>query len=228
MWPNQRKVSSQWMSTCILAFHPNNVDLRDRVARSRAQALSSQPRIVPLPEDDDDKDNDSDDSDKKSKMSFSYWGADKMTVVQRPVIKTRMGANPRKGLAMASYQRVSSANAKFGTRLVSDSTSPIARPVSRRTMQSNPPIRRPPPSSEEGPNYARSTATRAAWDQGTRTTTPASIKSRVRNTSQNSAATRMTTATTNAKGLASPAPSNDSGVGLYGQIIANDPEFSQA
>ena len=173
--------------------------------------LSSQPRIMPLPEDDDEKDNDSDDSDKKSKMSFSYWGADKMTVVQRPVLKTRMGANPRKGLAMASYQRVSSANAKFGTRLLSDSTSP--RPVSRRTMQSNPSVRRP----DDGPNYARSTATRAAWDQGSRAaTTPASIKSRARNTSQNSAATRNTTATSNAKGLASPAPSNDSGVGLYG------------
>lgn len=199
----------------------------DRVARSRAQALSSQPRIVPLPEDDEEKDNDSDDSDKKSKMSFSYWGADKMTVVQRPVIKTRMGANPRKGLAMASYQRVSSANAKFGTRLVSDSSSPNGRPVSRRTIQSNPPVRRPPHSSEEGPNYARSTATRPAWDQGSRTTTPASIKSRARNTSQNSAATRMTTtATANAKGLASPAPSNDSGVGLSGQI--HDPEFDLA
>jgi hypothetical protein len=164
---------------------------------------------MPLPEDDDEKDNDSDDSDKKSKMSFSYWGADKMTVVQRPVLKTRMGANPRKGLAMASYQRVSSANAKFGTRLLSDSASP--RPVSRRTMQ-GPTIRRP----DDGPNYARSTATRPAWDQGSRTTTPASVKSRARNTSQNSAATRNTTATSNAKGLASPAPSNDSGVGLYG------------
>ncbi|KAF8628343.1 hypothetical protein AX15_003884 [Amanita polypyramis BW_CC] len=205
----------------------------EEVARSRAQALSSQPRIVPLPDDGEDRDNDSDDSDKKSKMSFSYWGADKMTVVQRPVLKTRMGANPRRGLAMGSYQRVSSANAKFGTRLVSDSTSPTARPASRRTMASSPVVRRPLPTSEDGPNYARSTATRPAWDQGTRTTShnataPPSLKSRTRNTSQTSAATRSTMTTTNAKGLASPAPSNDSGVGLYGQIISNDPELSRA
>ncbi|KAF8636497.1 hypothetical protein AX17_003312 [Amanita inopinata Kibby_2008] len=202
----------------------------EEVARSRAQVLFSQPRIVPLPDDDDDdKDNDSDDSDKKSKMSFSYWGADKMTVVQRPVLKTRMGANPRRGLAMASYQRVSSANAKFGTRLVSGSGSPATRPASRRTMTASPTIRRPLP--DEGPNYARSTATKAAWDQGTRATTvndsvtSASLKTRTRNTSQTSAATRTTA--TNAKSLASPAPSNDSGVGLYRQIIANDPDLSQ-
>ncbi|KAK2466986.1 hypothetical protein APHAL10511_001244 [Amanita phalloides] len=200
----------------------------DEVARSRAQALSSQPRIVPMPDDDEDKDNDSDDSDKKSKMSFSYWGADKMTVVQRPILKTRMGANPRKGLALASYQRVSSANAKFGTRLMSDSTSPIARPVSRRTTAGSPSIRRPPPSSEEGPNYARSTANRPAWDQGSRSTAPPSIKSRTRNTSQTSAATRATMTTANVKGLASPAPSNDSGVELYGQIMANDPDLTKA
>ncbi|PFH50657.1 hypothetical protein AMATHDRAFT_47686 [Amanita thiersii Skay4041] len=209
----------------------------DEVARSRAQALSSQPRIVPLPDDDEDNDDDdSDDSDKKSKMSFSYWGADKMTVVQRPILKTRMGANPRRGLAMASYQRVSSANAKFGTRLVSDSHSSVARPGSRRAMTASPAVRRPPPSSDEGPSYARSTATKPAWDQGTRTTTTgqstavsASLKSRTRNTSQTSAATRTTAnASANAKGgLASPAPSTDSGVGLYGQIIANGPELSQ-
>lgn len=202
----------------------------EEVARSRAQALSSQPRLVPLPdEEDDDKDNDSDDSDKKSKMSFSYWGADKMTVVQRPVIKTRIGANPRRGLAMASYQRASSANAKFGTRLMSDNSSPSARPASRRATVS-PPARRTPMSSDDGPNYARSTANRPAWDQGTKTISPgaSSIKSRARNTSQTSAATRATATTANAKGLASPAPSNDSGVGLYGPIIANDPDLSQA
>jgi hypothetical protein len=201
----------------------------DEVARSRAQALSAQPRVIPLPDDDEDKDNDSDDSDKKSKMSFSYWGADKMTVVQRPIVKTRVGANPRKGLALASYQRVSSANAKFGTRLPSESTSPTGRPASRRTTGS-PAVRRPPQSPEERPNYARSTATRPAWDHGTKAAghniTAPSIKSRVRNTSQTSAATRATATTANAKGLASPAPSNDSGVGLYGQIIANDPDLS--
>ena len=43
-----------------------------------------------MPDDDEDG-GDSDDSDRKSKMSFSYWGADKITV-QKPVIKARGGA----------------------------------------------------------------------------------------------------------------------------------------
>jgi len=44
-------------------------------------------------------------------MSFSYWGADKVTV-QKPVIKGRPGINPRRGGGVASYGRESSANAQ--------------------------------------------------------------------------------------------------------------------
>ena len=99
----------------------------------RAQALSSQPKIIPLP-DDDERDNgdDSDDSDKKSKMSFSYWGADKVTV-QKPVLKGRAVVATRRGGGVASYGRESSANAKFGTRLVSDGST-HTRPASRRVQ----------------------------------------------------------------------------------------------
>ena len=62
----------------------------------------------------------SDDSDRKSKMSFSYWGADKVTV-HKPVIKGRTtpGLSRKGSGAPSSYGRESSANAKFGSRLVS-------------------------------------------------------------------------------------------------------------
>jgi len=62
------------------------------VVRSRAQIHSAvQPRIVPMPDDDEEEEvGDSDDSDRKSKMSFSYWGADKVTL-QKPMAKHRPG-----------------------------------------------------------------------------------------------------------------------------------------
>ena len=210
----------------------NDVDILiiilNSMATSRAQALSSQPRIVPLPDDDErENDDDSDDSDKKSKMSFSYWGADKVTV-QKPVLnKTRTSISPRRGGAVhvASYGRESSANAKFGTRLVSDGSS-SARPASRRTQVATPVSRRPAPS-DEGPNYARATITRPAWDTSTRTPIPANPAKRTRNPSQASPATR-TPLTAPKSPIASPAPSEDSGVGLYRQMLANDPSFNNS
>ena len=57
------------------------------VAKSRQQVHSGvQPRIVTLPDDDEDDGGESDDSDRKSKMSFSYWGADKVTI-HKPAVK---------------------------------------------------------------------------------------------------------------------------------------------
>ena len=189
--------------------------------------LSSQPRIIPMPDDDDRGGDDSDDSDKKSKMSFSYWGADKITV-QKPMLKGRAlaGVNARKGNITASYGRESSANAKFGTRLVSDGSSHSHRPSSRR-QTSTPTSRRPAPS-EEGPNYARATITRPAWDASTRAPVP---YKRQRNTSQPSTTSKTPTSQSTppaTKGpLASPAPSEDSGVGLlYRQMLANDPSLN--
>jgi hypothetical protein len=175
-----------------------------------------------MPEDDEDGEIDSDDSDRKSKMSFSYWGADKVTL-QKPLAKHRPGpgglSSRRNGPAIPSgYSRESSANAKFGNRLVSaDSTLAAARPSSRRTVT---PSRRPA-TSDEG-HSVKVTVTRPAWDGSTRTPAiSAQSTKRSRNTSQNSAATRTTTAPSN-KLLASPAPSEDSGVGLYRQMMAND------
>lgn len=207
--------------------------------RSRAQS-AIQPRIVPLPDDDED-DNDSDDSDKKSKMSFSYWGADKITV-QKPIVKGRPGVTPRRGTPLASYGRESSANAKFGTRLVSsDHHPPSGRPASRRTMNATPVGRRPgiPTSPEETPNYAKATITRSAWDSSTKTGLPSSAAAgngaaRKRNTSQASAATKATvtpaTLVPPPQKIASPVPSEDSGVGLglYQKVLANDPSLSNA
>ncbi|KAF7778792.1 hypothetical protein Agabi119p4_3137 [Agaricus bisporus var. burnettii] len=210
------------------------------VARSRAQS-AIQPRIVPLPDEDEDGDNDSDDSDKKSKMSFSYWGADKITV-QKTAVKGKPGAAAtRRGTPVASYGRESSANAKFGTRLVSpDAHHPSAtRPTSRRTMNSTPTGRRPsaPPTSEDTPNYARATITRSPWDSSTKPIKPGPNSStghgttRKRNTSLASSATKATvTSHLVPPKIASPVPSDDSGVGLglYQKVLANDPSLNNA
>lgn len=189
------------------------------VARSRTAMTTQQPRIVPLPDDDEDEDGgmDSDDSDRKSKMSFSYWGADKITV-QKPVIKTRVGVTPRRGAHSASYGRESSANAKFGTRLVSNDASPVARPASRRTQATTPSRR---------DDYSKATVTRPEWNTSTRPPPLAVTPKRIRNTSQTSGATGAArTAATAAKTLSSPAPSEDSGVGLYRQMLAKDPSLN--
>jgi hypothetical protein len=195
-----------------------------------------------MPEDksDDDRDSDSDDSDRKSKMSFSYWGADKVTVQKPVVIKTR-GAVPRRGGANAhghgthggsSYGRESSANAKFGTRLVAnESGSPSlhhTRPASRRTA-ATPVSRRGnlsnlANSSTAGDDFAKATVTRPEWNTSTRPMVSAtSTTKRVRNVSQTSGAPSKVSQATTTK---SPAPSEDSGVGLYRQMLAKDPAIN--
>jgi hypothetical protein len=203
----------------------------------RSQALSSQPKIVPLPDDDErerqrqEEGDDSDDSDKKSKMSFSYWGADKVTI-QRPVLpKGRSTAvGPRRTANLAAYGRESSANAKFGTRLVSDGSSHRdrdGRPPSSRRMAGTPTTRRAPvlaPTSDDSPNYARATITRPAWDTSTRSPIPqpSGTTKRVRNTSSGPS----TKAPAVKSPIASPAPSEDSGVGMYRQMLAKDPSLN--
>lgn len=211
-----------------------------RVARSRQQVHSGvQPRIEPLPDDNEDAAGESDDSDRKSKMSFSYWGADKVTL-QRPVVKPKQssGNGPRRGLPPTSYGRESSANAKFGTRLVSAGDNPQggARPASRRT-QATPGVRRGA-QSDEG-HSVKATITRSErpeWNASTRATaTPLGKKERIRNTSQTSTATRTPTnnssaapaASSTTNKLASPAPSEDSGVGFYRTIIAQNPSLGR-
>jgi hypothetical protein len=46
----------------------------------------------------DEKAHESEDSDQKSKMSFSYWGADKITI-QRPAAKMRGKAAAKNAIA---------------------------------------------------------------------------------------------------------------------------------
>jgi hypothetical protein len=92
----------------------------------------------PIDEDEDEDGAESDESDRKSKMSFSYWGADRVTV--QPTMRAPNGTRvPVRRLpgGPSSYMRdvrtESSANAKFGTRLRESSTGSGApeRPVSR-------------------------------------------------------------------------------------------------
>jgi hypothetical protein len=198
--------------------------------RSRAQVHSGiQPKIVAIPSENEDEGAESDHSDTKSKMSFSYWGADKVTI-QNPAFKARQGVNGRgrRGSpGTSSYGRESSANAKFGTRLI-NGDSPLsngARPSSRRTAQATPTTIRRAPQSDDT-HSAKATVTRPAWDSNTRSALPPGTKQRTRLTSQTSSSaprvTITTTTTTTAKQLASPAPSEDSGVGLYRQFIAQD------
>lgn len=214
----------------ILSNHFRSVD------KLRSTVSSNQPKIVPLPDDDErerqreEEGDDSDDSDKKSKMSFSYWGADKVTI-QRPVLpKGRpVTVGPRRTANMAAYGRESSANAKFGTRLVSDGSSHRdrdGRPPSSRRMTGTPTARRAPaPTSDDSPNYARATITRPAWDMSTRSPIPqpSGTTKRVRNTSATSPSTKTPIVKSP---IASPAPSEDSGVGMYRQMLANDPSIN--
>ena len=185
------------------------------VARSRQQVHSGpQPRIVPMPEDDDEG-GESDDSDRKSKMSFSYWGADKVTL-QKPVVKPRaMSSGARRGGAgpqTTAYGRESSANAKFGTRMMGADSPANNRPASRRN-QATPTSRKPTASEESHSVKVTVTRDRPAWDGSTRaTSTP--VPKRSRNMSQASAAARNA-----ATKLASPAPSEDSGVGFYRNLV---------
>ncbi|CDO72839.1 hypothetical protein BN946_scf185002.g24 [Trametes cinnabarina] len=203
----------------------------EEVVKSRQQAHSGvQPRIVPMPEDDDEG-GESDDSDRKSKMSFSYWGADKVTL-QKPIMKPKMPAanGPRRPIpgATTAYARESSANAKFGTRLVSTEVPHAPRPASRRT-QATPVNRKVTPHSDEGHSMKVTiTRDRPGWDSSTRATSTTPVPKRPRNTSQTSAATRVTTTpTTTAKNLGSPAPSEDSGIGFMRNIVTQDPSLNR-
>ncbi|KAI9065151.1 Dbl domain-containing protein [Trametes sanguinea] len=203
----------------------------EEVVKSRQQAHSGvQPRIVPMPEDDDEG-GESDDSDRKSKMSFSYWGADKVTL-QKPVMKPKAPAanGPRRPIpgATTAYARESSANAKFGTRLVSTEVPHAPRPASRRT-QATPVNRKVTPHSDEGHSMKVTvTRDRPGWDSSTRATSTTPVPKRPRHTSQTSAATRVTTTpTTTGKNLGSPAPSEDSGIGFMRTIVTQDPSLNR-
>ena len=181
-------------------------------------------------------------------MSFSYWGADKVTVQKSTVMKkNRLPASTRGGLrsgrrgsplGTAAYGRESSANAKFGTRLVADD-SPAklggTRPTSRRHGPVTSPTgsRRPSNHTEESATTTKSAVTkRPAWDGSTRTTpsAPAAATATARRPRANShstltASTSTQLQTTPVSKVASIAPSEDSGVGMYRKLMVNNPSF---
>ena len=195
-----------------------------------------------MPDDDEDG-SDSDDSDRKSKMSFSYWGADKVTL-QKPNVRPRpvAGNGARRGVAATSYGRESSANAKFGTRLVAADHANGVRPASRRA-NTTPTSRRPTQAQSDEGHAVRATVTRErpAWDTSTRapagsTTAAGQKRERMRNISQGSTALTRTatnnsamnsTSTAATAKLPSPAPSEDSGVGMYRNLLAQNPSLGR-
>ncbi|KAG8867348.1 hypothetical protein FRC20_006028, partial [Serendipita sp. 405] len=185
---------------------------------------------------------DSDDSDRKSKMSFSYWGADKVTLT-KPMARRGAPTNASrpqirlKPTAPSSFAgRESAKESKFGTRLrspepsVDGSVVSAVRPYSsnnRRTgFTASPQVpRRNITSTVDSKMTAGSTASLVSNRPGgpgapTLAATGAPVK-RIRNSSVTSGAPRIG----NVKTL-SAVPSEDSGVGMYRQIIAQDPSIS--
>ena len=204
------------------------------IERSRSHLVQAQG----ADDETEDGENDSDDSDRKSKMSFSYWGADKVTLTKVAPSK-RAPANsraPSRAKPPSSFAgRSSEKESKFGTRMRSPEPSTIegsvsVRPASRRTGITSPQsaTRRNVTSSEDS-RLGDSASSRPAWGQNTRAPvrSGATPYSRVRNLSQTSV--QPTSRIINGKAVtspASPAPSQDSGVGMYKRIVAHDPTMS--
>ena len=224
------KASFQWMS---VLFYLLLISWRlrspcGRVVRSRTLHASVQPRIMPLPDDDEDEEaGDSDDSDRKSKMSFSYWGADKITLQKpvtakpRQVVPTQNGMRRGPTSGITTYNRESSANAKFGTRLLSAESNALPpRPSSRRTG-ALPPSRRP---LIDDTTAVKATVTRPAWNENPRSTSTPEPK-RQRNLSRPGPVVATRTPNNNSTTKLS-SPSEDSGVGMYRQVLANDPSLA--
>lgn len=192
-----------------------------RIRRSRVQTTSSL-----APNDEEEQGEESDDSDRKSKMSFSYWGADKVTV-QKPSGATTLAPPQVRGKrsprVATPYGRESSADAKFGTRLVSSTNDAVSaaagspRPSSRRTAYTPQPRRHA--ASEESAITKATTTGRPAWDGSTRTVPIVSPVPRRNNSNTDKSIGRSK--------VASPAPSEDSGVGMYRQMLAQDPSLNQ-
>ncbi|KAG9101670.1 hypothetical protein FRC06_002735 [Ceratobasidium sp. 370] len=183
------------------------------------------PRIVPMrdhDERDEDEDGaDSDESDRKSKMSFSYWGADRITV--QPTVRGPTGGRvPVRRLpgAPSSYMRdvrtESSANAKFGTRL-RESSAGAERQESRASDR---------PGSRQTASRAagRRVAEKPAWGAISSSTTAVGAGGGTGAPSGRRGSTTLTpsagmTTPQQQRAVktiaASPAPSVDSGIAVY-------------
>lgn len=107
------------------------------VVRSSVQFHSAvQPRCVvdsnaqinsadrPIPEDDENESVHSDDSDCSRPRGFSYWTMDKAGGVQKSLAESQLGYDSRKpgSPSPSLYPGSSLANAKFGSRLVSENS----------------------------------------------------------------------------------------------------------
>ena len=185
--------------------------------------------------------NDSDDSDRKSKMSFSYWGADKVTLT-KPLAKRGQSTNASRTQLTPKYQAPSSfagrtpaKESKFGTRLRSPESSTDGsvvgsiRPGSRRAGVTASPnmARRQITSAVDSKMTTGSTASFVTTSRAGATTPSGNASAgtpvkRIRNISVTSGPPRVG----NTKTL-SAVPSEDSGVGMYRQIIDYDPTFSE-
>lgn len=182
-------------------------------------------------------------------MSFSYWGADKITL-QKPVLKPRQpgvaGSTRRVSPGGTSYSRESSANAKFGTRLLSsDHTSPTVRPASRRTQTVPMSGTRSRLNNTLDDGHSVKTMTpsiRAAKDANARSSSTNPPPKRPRQTSQTSTATTRPNVNAaavtgsggnggngngNGKPQPSPVVSEDSELNLYRHLAAQDPTLNQ-
>lgn len=200
------------------------------IERSRTHLVNAQG----ADDETEDGGNDSDDSDRKSKMSFSYWGADKVTLTK--VVPSKRGpangrAPPRVKPPSSFAGRSSEKDAKFGTRMRSPEPSTVegsVRPASRRTGIASPqPATRRNVASSEDSKLGDITSSRPVWGQNTRATPvrPGTTPySRARNLSQTSV--QPTSRVINGKTVGSPAPSEDSGVGMYKRIVAQDPTMN--
>ncbi|CAG8568578.1 5285_t:CDS:2 [Acaulospora colombiana] len=180
----------------------------------------------------------SDDSDRKSKMSFSYWGADKVTLT-KPVARRGVPTNASrtqlrtKPVAPSSFAgRQSEKDAKFGGRLRSPENSDGSvvgsnRPNSRRTGPTASPsmARKNIVSTTADSKFTTgsmiSVTSKTDNGRASTATVTAQPAKRVRNVSITSGQPRVG----NTKTL-SAVPSEDSGVGMYRQIIAYDPSIS--
>jgi len=228
-----------------------DIDVKSSIERWRNQQASGHLLGAgESPTEDDIEGAESDDSDRKSKMSFSYWGADKVTLT-KPIARrgtptnssrTQIRTKPQAPSSFAGRQ--SEKESKFGGRLrtpePSNDGSVIGsnRPVSRRTGAAASPTmaRRNLVSTVDSKMTTGSmtslASSRPGWDGSTRAGAAGAASAgagsaggqptkRVRNTSVTSGPPRVG----NAKTL-SAVPSEDSGVGMYRQIIAHDPSIS--
>jgi len=208
------------MSECVVLLLVNFVVftlIYDRVVPSRTRDLSVPPRTLPLPDDDEDEEaGDSDDSDLKSKRSFSFWGSDKITF-QKPVTsKPRQIIPTQNGVHRGPTSAYASANVKFGTRLLSaESLVAPPRPSSRRTSAVTP-VRRPLIDD----TAVKPTVTRPTWNEN-----PPSTSSPVPNRQSDPSKLNAVVTTRMPKNDSTTrlsSPSDDSGVGMYRQALAND------